>query len=206
MRTKRTLVILVSGKAGSGKSTVASMLANKLADEPSLRVMFYGFADPIKYLARSYFGWDGEKDDKGRRLLQQIGFVGREYDEDIWVKHFLQQLDKRAGLLPFHIAIISDWRFPNELNFLERNPLLDTISVRVFGRGGLEGKAASDVSENSLLEVDTEALTPPKRIDEEEWIFYDYQINNECTIDELEKKVDTVLASISEQYIVKELT
>lgn len=212
-RTKRTVVILVSGKAGSGKSTVAEMLAKKLQNEPSLRIFPYGFADPIKYLAKSYFGWDGEKDERGRRLLQQIGFVGREYDEDIWVKHFLQQLDKRAGLLPFHVAIISDWRFPNELNFLERNPLLDTISIRVFGRGGLSGEGASDVSENSLIEVGEEVLLYPldyndyaEEFDAESGFIYDYQINNECTVEELEKKVETVLTSISEQYIVKETT
>lgn len=206
MRTKRTLVILVSGKAGGGKSTVAEMLAKKLQDIPSLTIMPYGFADPIKYMAKAYFGWDGEKDVRGRKLLQQIGFIGREYDEDVWVKHFIRQLDKRAGLFPFHASVIGDWRFPNELNYLERNPLLDTVTIRVFGRGGLEGDVALDVSENSLLEVSKEVLTLPS-LDEIDTdgtgLFYDFQINNDGDLEELEKKVDTVLASISKQYIVE---
>lgn len=201
-RTRRTVVILISGKAGSGKSTVAGEITKKLQKIENLTVMPYGFADPIKYIAKAYFGWDGEKDNKGRRLLQQIGFIGREYNEDLWVEHFIKQLDKRAGIYPFNFAVISDWRFPNELNFLEKNPLLDTITIRVFGRGGLQGANANDVSETSLLEVGDEVLTAPTDLDETGF-YYDFQINNDCSLEELDTKIDTILSYISKQYIVE---
>lgn len=197
-RTRKTCVILLSGKAGAGKSTAGDMLEKKLLDIPSISVLRYGFADPLKYQAKAYFGWDGKKDDRGRKLLQDIGRIGREYDIDIWVKHFLNQLDKKAGILPFNFSIIDDWRFPNELAYLQKNPLLDIVSIRVFGRGGLNGETANDVSENSLPEADFESLER-----ETSQPYYDFAIDNRDDLELLERKLDLVLAEIEKQYIVE---
>lgn len=202
-RTRKTVVILISGKAGSGKTTIAEMLTQKLQDIPSLRVFRYGFADPLKYIAKAYMGWDGKKDDKGRKLLQEQGRIGREYDQDIWVKHFMNQLDKQAGILPFNFALVHDWRFPNELAYLKKNPLIDVVTIRVFGRGGLNGETASDVSENSLPEASVEHLESSTYEEFEPMLYYDFIINNNVGIEQLNEKLDQVLASIEKQYIVE---
>lgn len=198
-RTRKTVVILLSGKAGSGKTTVADMLENKINDEPSLSILRYAFASPIKYIAKAFIGWDGEKDEKGRVLLQDLGKVGRDYDEHIWVKHFLNQMDKQSGILPFNFAIVDDWRFPNELAYLKNNPLLELVTIRMFERGSLNGKTASDVSENSLPEVDVEYI--PNFSDADHW--YDYQIRNDETLDILDKKLDLILADIKNKYVIE---
>lgn len=198
MRTRKTVVILISGKAGSGKTTIANILKDKILEIPSMTVLKYGFADPIKYIARAFAKWDENKDEKGRRLLQQIGAIFREYNQDIWVIHFLNQLDKKAGILPFNFAIIDDWRFPNELAYLKQNPILDIVTIRIFGRGGLSGSNASDVSENSLPEVSVEMI--PTGLTDDHW--YDFQIENSDDLEQLEKKMDLVLSSLEKQYIV----
>jgi hypothetical protein len=197
MRTKKTVVILISGKAGSGKGTVAQILDDKLK-ALDMDTMMYGFADPLKYIAKAFFGWNGEKDEKGRKLLQQIGAVGRQYDENIWVTHFLNQLDKRAGIFPKHFALISDWRFPNELNYLKSNPLLDIVTIRVFGRGGLEGENSLDSSENSLPEVSEESLQK-----ETLQPYYDFTVDNGIDIEVLKMKLDLVLGQLQKQYIIE---
>lgn len=197
MRTRKTIVILVSGKAGSGKGTVANFLEKKIQDIPSMTVFRYGFANPLKYMAKAFIGWDGQKDEKGRKLLQWQGRIGREYDENIWVKHFLNQLDKQSGMLPFNFSIVDDWRFPNELNYLRNNPILDVITIRVFGRGGLQGEVASDSSENSLPEANSEQLELATRE------MYDFTIKNVDGLEQLESKVDLILSEISKQYIVE---
>lgn len=196
-RTRKTVVILISGKAGSGKTTVADMLEEKFLDIPSLRVFRYAFASPLKFIAEAYIGWDKKKDDKGRKLLQEQGRIGREYDENIWVKHFLNQLDKKAGVLPFNVAIIDDWRFPNELAYLQKNPMLDVLTVRIFGRGGLNGEVAFDVSENSLPEAQSEQL----QLATQE--LYDFTVNNNDDTETLDVKLDEVLDSISKKYIIE---
>lgn len=182
-------------------------MKKKLEDKfPELRTERYSFSNPIKFVAQAFIGWDKEKDEKGRKLLQDIGKVGREYDIHIWVKHLLGQMDKNFGsnshIYPANFVIVDDWRFPDELSYLKFNPILDVITVRVFGRGGLDGDVAFDVSENSLPEVTEEALEYYMRMNPNSF-GYDFQINNDNNLELLETKLDKVLDEISKQYIVK---
>ncbi len=203
MRTRKTLVVLISGKAGSGKSTAAKILNDKM-EKLGLDTLRYGFADPIKHIAKAFGGWDEKKDDKGRQLLQKIGYIFREYDEHIWVKHFLNQLDKRSGMFPKNVVIIDDWRFPNELAYLQNNPILETVTVRMYGRGGLEGENSFDISENSLPEGEFEDLGY-EMVQGASYVHdpYTFSIKNDGDLDILEHKLELVLAEIKKQYIVE---
>ncbi len=201
MRTKRTVVILISGKAQAGKSTTAELLTEKLGEVDGLNTMRYSFAEPLKFMANAFIGWKGEKDERGRKLLQSLGKDGREFDKDIWVKHLLNQMDKKP--VPPHVVLVDDWRFPNEMEFLRKNPILDVITIRVFGRGGLEGEVANDASETALTEIDTELLASPQWSTGAEGMLYDFQINNSGDLSLLNLKLDVVLAQISKQYIVE---
>ncbi len=98
--------ISLSGYAGSGKDAVADVLCSEFG------FVRCSFAGPLKRIAREQFGWDGEKDDRGRRLLQVLGTeAGREYDPDIWVKHLLKEVAPSG-------CVVTDCRFPNELDAL----------------------------------------------------------------------------------------
>jgi len=198
MRTRKTVVILISGKAGSGKTTVANMLKTRLDGFEGITTFRYSLASPIKFMAKAYFGWDGEKDDRGRKLLQDVGKVGREYDINIWVRHLLQQMDKQAGLLPFNFVVVDDWRFENESKYLTSNPLLEVVTIRMIDRGGLGGSLAKDVSENSLPE------TMIEKLDLEEIGMYHFSVRNrESENDLLASKLDTVLDAIAKQFILE---
>lgn len=199
-RVKRTVVILIAGKAESGKTTVKDILKEKLEGIPSIDVFPYSFANPIKYMAKAFGKWNGEKDEAGRKLLQKIGTDFREYNEDIWAIHFLTQMDRDTKrVIPASFAIIDDWRFPNELNYIKKNPLMNVVTIRVFGRGGLNGEVAGDITENSLPEVDTEFI--PTGLEGPHW--YDFQIDNSGDIELLNHKLDLVLAELTKQYIVE---
>lgn len=100
--------IAMTGLAGAGKNAVGDVL-----------VQCFGFqqmalADPIKDLALREFGWDGQKDVRGRRLLQVLGTeAGREYRESIW----LEKLVVRIATCPAPV-VVTDVRFANELTVL----------------------------------------------------------------------------------------
>lgn len=145
---KNTL-ILISGKAYVGKTTVGNFLDRMLSEIP-LNVVSAGFADDLKKIATGVYDWDGKKDSKGRKLLQRIGFTGREYNKDIWIEKLLRDVESSSLFSP-DIVIVDDWRFINEAEYFD-NSLYDLFKIRVVSniRGGLIGKLGEDVSETEL--------------------------------------------------------
>lgn len=121
-------VILISGKAQNGKDTVASIMQEQLKLD-NKRVLITHYADLLKYICKSYFGWNGEKDEKGRKMLQYVGTdVIRKENPGLWVDFVAQMLQY------FHdnwdYVIIPDCRFPNEVSTMNDRGF-DTVYVRV---------------------------------------------------------------------------
>lgn len=109
------VVIGITGRMHVGKSTLADAVcvacSPALRQEPCVRA----FADKVKEIARA-MGWNGVKDDKGRRLLQLIGTeCGREcIHPDIWVRLWRAALPM-ASVGTTQVVIADDIRFPNEV-------------------------------------------------------------------------------------------
>lgn len=198
-RTRKTVVILIAGKAGCGKTTISNMLVEDIQHIPDITFMQYSFSLPIKVMASKFVLWDGQKDEKGRQLLQKLGTVAREYNPDVLPSHLLSQMDKLAGLLPFNFVIVDDWRFPNELAFLKKNALLDVLTIRLFGRHTeMSTEAELDITENSLPEVSTENLVFQNSG------LYDFTIDNsEDDLIYLRSKLDVILAQITKSFVLQ---
>lgn len=142
-----TLYILVSGKAGAGKDYTSDLIYNKLLERGINATMGRSaFATKLKEIAVS-MGWDQKKDERGRKLLQEIGETGRNYDKDLWVKTVYDQTRLKKDLV-----IISDWRYENEYDYLiGKVGTSAVITVRVFSdRAEDLGENAEHVSENAL--------------------------------------------------------
>ncbi len=143
-------IVVVSGKAGSGKDTSAVIMADILR-KAGKRVLITHYADLLKYICRQFFGWNGHKDEDGRHLLQYVGTdVIRKVDPDFWVGFLRDVLfffeDK------WDYVLIPDLRFPNELSVL-RDAGFETIHVRVLRDGadnGLTEKQKEHLSETAL--------------------------------------------------------
>lgn len=122
--------ILVSGKSGSGKDAFARYLKEEL-DSRGLRSIITHYADPVKYFAEKYFGWDGVKDEKGRHLLQTLGTdMVRTVLPNYWVGVIIGFLDAMEPHNQFDVAIVADVRFPNEVE-IPYEMLEDVTCVRI---------------------------------------------------------------------------
>lgn len=162
--------ILLTGKVGVGKSEVAKLFFDELYYRyPAI----ISLAAPIKELAKEYFGWDGKKDTKGRRLLQVLGTeAGREYNEDIWANIAIQRFkDSTCGIM-----IVDDIRFLNEIECIEKS--LDHIYV--FNISGPRRRKFTKDSELHMSE---------RGINNREW---NGIIVNEGTLEDLYLKVKNI--------------
>lgn len=101
--------IAIGGRMQVGKTTAADYLVRRYG------FVKYALADPIKTIARDGFGWDGAKDEAGRRLLQEIGTVGRAYRPDIWLERLAARLADE-GAAP----VVDDVRLDLEAAWLAR--------------------------------------------------------------------------------------
>lgn len=117
------------GQAGSGKTTCAMIAKSILIDRGHIDVGILPFAAPLKQFAIE-LGWNGEKDEKGRRLLQLLGTeCGRQcIHPDLWVMKW----EDRAN--EYNITIADDIRFENEAKAIKKRGILIHVA-----RGGYEG-------------------------------------------------------------------
>ena len=150
-------VVAISGKAESGKDTIAKEI-KYLLEEQNYKVMIIHFADVLKFVCRQYFDWDGQKDDYGRSLLQQVGTEMHEKNNpNMWV-NITKELIRGIGA-EFDWVLVPDTRFKEEINML--NEYFDCTSIRVL-RQDIDSYGISHVHVNNLTD---EQLEREKRID-----------------------------------------
>ena len=120
------MVIGLSGKKQVGKDTFGHYL------EVRYGFQRIAFADYLKHIATK-LGWDGRKDERGRRLLQDLGLVVRQYNERFWVEAAFRTMRRlqRNGYRDF---VITDMRFINEVMMLKES---GGTAVRVWSRNEL---------------------------------------------------------------------
>lgn len=156
-------IILISGKAGSGKDTFAEELKEQL-NMMNEYVLVVHYADLVKHIATVFYDWNGEKDKYGRGLLQRIGTdIFREHNENYWVDY----LQGVIGVLKdrWDYVIIPDCRFPNEINCWDK---YDSISVRINRdfNSGLTEWQQEHPSETALDNFDFDVTVSLKDIED----------------------------------------
>ena len=124
-------VVAISGKARHGKDTISIFMKDYL-ESKGKKVLIAHYGDLVKYVCKTFFDWDGQKDEKGRTLLQQVGTErvrNQPGGENYWVSFI-------ADILHFfpdewEYVLIPDTRFPNEIEYLETCGF-DVTHVRVI--------------------------------------------------------------------------
>ena len=127
------MIVGMIGYARSGKDTAAEALIERGFERRA-------FADILKAVARD-IGWDGVKDDYGRRLLQNLGASCRHHLGDrVWIDATLRDAEGRD-------IVITDVRYRNEAELIAA---AGGILVRVTRPG--VGPANDHISELELAQ------------------------------------------------------
>lgn len=144
-------VLIISGKAGSGKTFLAERIKETYERMYGLRVAILAYADPLKMVAHNIYGWNGEKGPSGRALLQRLGTdIVQKNHQNCWVHciaNIMMGLDSE-----FDLFIISDARFVHELEVIEGllPPGTEIITIRIDGKTSLDGELSQHSSETQL--------------------------------------------------------
>ena len=171
-------VILISGHAMNGKDTVASILRDELESEGA-RVLIAHFADAVKYVCKTFFGWNGQKDEKGRTLLQYVGTdVVRKQDPNFWIVFLADILSFFTGNWDY--VLIPDTRFPNEVDTMRL--VFDAKHLRV-NRPNFE----SPLTEEQRRHPSETAL---------DGYYADYIIENDGDLDKLKNSVEVFMKEV----------
>ena len=117
-------IIGVSGTSGRGRTPPTCSWKLLLDEDETGRVRKFAFADALKKMAREEFSWDGVKDERGRKLLQELGVALRHIEEGFWVNKTIEAIREQGGSLalgsPNQVFCITDCRFPNEADAIRK--------------------------------------------------------------------------------------
>ena len=126
-KKKDIKVFIISGKARSGKGTVAKIIEDYYKEKKCITISFaYYLKDYVKRIT----GWDGSENTKPRELLQQLGieFIKNKIDSKLLINRILQDIEVFSYF--YDIIIISDARLVDEVASI-KNVYSDSISIRV---------------------------------------------------------------------------
>lgn len=147
-------IITLSGKARSGKNTLADMLKAEI-EECGYNVCEIAFADYLKLICEKHYGWNGVKDELGRSILQQVGTDKiRKINPDFWVNI----VDETIQILKhdYQYFLITDARFPNEIQYFKKQKynVLSLYIERPDLQSNLNNEQLQHISENSMSASD----------------------------------------------------
>ena len=168
---KEPIIYVVSGKARSGKNSVCEIIKNHYND---LKVINLAYADTLKDYVMKITSWDGSEETKPRELLQNLGveLIKTHIDDSMLVRRMVEDIKVYSYF--YDVITISDARFPNEIDIIKDN-FSNVISIRVLRD-----------EKNDLTEKQNKHAT---EIAMNDYSNYDYVINNNDTLENLEKEV-----------------
>jgi len=183
-----TYIVGITGKAGSGKDTLAKMVM----EGNEHRMVTMSFAKKLRDVAEVLFGCRMETQAEkaaiyggcmktGREILQAIGEGMRKIDENVWVDAVFDQIAvyaSKANVKNSPVVILTDVRYPNEA-------ALCNLVVRILrDKVLLEGDAAKHASETEMDKIKPDLI-----------------IENTGTLDDLRKAAESLKERLLPEFI-----
>jgi dephospho-CoA kinase len=165
-------IIIISGKASSGKS----LSANIIKDNTNNTILL-AYADYLKMYAKNISGWDGSEDTKPRELLQQLGveLIKNNINENMLINRIIEDIKVYSYFYDY--IVITDARFPNEIESIKKE-FDNVISVRI---------------NRNIYNLDKKYQNHSTETGMDEYNNYDYVIDNNSDLKALEIKVMEVV-------------
>jgi hypothetical protein len=164
-------IILISGKANSGKTKLGEFIL-KYAKIKNINAIQTEYSKYLKLYAKEIIGYDGSRENKPRKFLQDLGTYIR---EDLNMPHFFTKRmleDFKIYEKFVDIVVISDVRLKEEIEDLKNSQYNDIITIRVNNKN-----LFYNLTEEEKTHITETAL--------ENYPYFDYIIENK-SLNELE--------------------
>lgn len=142
-------VLCISAKAQHGKDTAAEIIKEYL-ESKGKRVLITHYADLVKFVCTKFFNWDGQKDEKGRTLLQYVGTdIISSQQPSYWVDFIISIL--KFFETEWDYVLIPDCRYPVEVTRMRATFETQILRIeRPNFESGLTEKQKQHISETSM--------------------------------------------------------
>lgn len=176
LRTEEAKIIILSGKARSGKDTSMEIIKKKY-ESLGKKVICLFYASYIKEYAKRISDWDGFDETKPRTLLQVLGtdIIRNTIDDKFFINRTIEDIKVYSKF--FDVIIIGDARFPEEIEDIKK-VFSNVVSVHITRK-----------DMNILTETEKQHITETAL---DNYNDYDYVINNDGSIKELESKLSEI--------------
>lgn len=174
-------IIMIGGKARSGKDTIADFMIEDL-EKLGKKVCKIQIGQYIKYYATRYFGWDGKEETKPRTLLQELGteVIRKKIDPDFHIDRLIQDIRVLSHF--YDTFIVSDVRFPGEIE-KPKGVFENVVTIKMI--------RPSEELDNVQQAHSTETAL-------DEYNDFDYVVDNNSTLEDLQIKAKEILKEIGD--------
>ena len=172
-------IILIGGKARSGKDTLADFIINKISSD-SKKVCKLQVSAYIKYYATHYFGWNGKEETKPRELLNKIGteIIRDKIDPNFHINRLIQDIKVLSYF--YDVFVVSDVRFPVEIERIKKE-FDDVTTIKV-------------IRENNELTLEEQNHSTENSLDN--YNNFDYVVINDKSLEDLEEEAMKILTEV----------
>ena len=177
---RKIKVIILSGKARSGKDEVADIIVNYYKNK---KVKKLSYAYYLKQYVKNITNWSGTEDDKPRELLQTIGIdlIKNKIDNKLLINRVIEDIKVYSYF--YDIIVITDARLIDEVEDI-KNVFNGVTTIRIN----------RDI-DNNLTSSEKNHIT---EIGLDNYHDFDYVINNDDYKD-LENSVNKVLEELDNE-------
>ena len=174
-------VYVIAGKAGSGKNTSANYI-KECYEKDNKKVVITEISKYLKLFAYELLNWDGRRETKPRKFLQEVGSYIRydAFNEDFFINRLVE--DMKVYEKYVDVVIIADARLPREIDDLKDN--YNAVAIKIINNFN-----DYELSENEKIHETETALNDYQK--------FDYTINNQ-TFDKLKNDMFNIVKEVEE--------
>lgn len=171
-------IYMIGGKARHGKDTIANYI-KKYYEENNKKSIILQISTPLKFYASKALDWDGSEESKPRKFLQHLGIdiIRKNMGEKFLINRLIDDIKVLSEFCD--VIIVSDVRMPIEFEEIKKsfNNVKNVFVDRINYDNNLFNNESKHITETALDSFNN----------------YDYVIKNDGTLEDLEKKVVTIL-------------